>query len=82
MLTATTTNAVQADPTPDNGGPGGPSTDNIPVELMVYENVPSTGYVGTPLSLTDMDLQGRRRNLHPRHHRRAGWKHLRVRRGA
>ena len=49
VMTATTTNAIQAPAPGTGGGPGGPSTDVVKVERMVYENTPSTGYVGTPL---------------------------------
>ena len=51
MESAVTDNAVQTDPT---GGtlPGQmPSTEPILMDRMVYENVPSTGYVGIPLDM-------------------------------
>ena len=41
-------NAVEPDPDTTTG-PEAPSADIIEVERMVYENVPSTGYVGIPL---------------------------------
>ena len=49
MMSKGTENAVRTDPA---GGtdPATPSLDVIPVDRMVYENVPSTGYVGIPLS--------------------------------
>ena len=46
-----TENAVQKDPDADDDIPP-PSTDPILVERMVYENVPSTGYVGIPLAMS------------------------------
>ena len=48
MMTKGTDNAVRTDPA---GGtdPRQPSSARIDVERMVYENVPSTGYVGIPL---------------------------------
>ncbi len=48
MLLEGTDNAVRKDP--DSGvDPDGPSPDVVLRERMVYENVPSTGYVGIPL---------------------------------
>ena len=41
-------NAVRRDPA-GGTGPDTPSTDPVLKERMVYENVPSTGYVGMPL---------------------------------
>ena len=43
-----TDNAVQPDPD-DPDAPSGPSTGVEMITRMVYENVPSTGYVGAPL---------------------------------
>ena len=43
-----TDNAVQPDPD-DPDAPTGPSTGVEMITRMVYENVPSTGYVGVPL---------------------------------
>ena len=43
-----TDNAVQPDPD-DPDAPAGPSTGVEMISRMVYENVPSTGYVGVPL---------------------------------
>ena len=43
-----TTNAVQTDPDPATD-PEGPDTELVLLERMVFENVPSTGYVGDPL---------------------------------
>ena len=53
MMSTGTDNAVRTDPA---GGtdPMMPSQEDIPVELMVYENVPSTGYVGIPLNYYDL----------------------------
>ena len=48
VATSSTANAVQPDPDPDNGDGGG-STGVQEFTLMVYENVPSTGYVGDPI---------------------------------
>ncbi len=47
-LEKVTDNAVEPDPDTTTG-PDAPSADIIEVERMVYENVPSTGYVGIPL---------------------------------
>ena len=49
-LTKGADNAVQKDPEEDEDIPQ-PSTTPVLVERMVYENVPSTGYVGLPLEL-------------------------------
>ena len=43
-----TDNAVQPDPD-DPDAPEGPATGVVRIERMVYENVPSTGYVGVPI---------------------------------
>ena len=43
-----TDNAVQPDPD-DPDAPTGPSTGVVRIDRMVYENVPSTGYVGVPI---------------------------------
>ncbi len=48
MATSSTANAVQPDPDPTTD-PDAPATGVERFELMVYENVPSTGYVGDPL---------------------------------
>ena len=48
MESAVTDNAVQPDPDPDEDAEG-PSTGVESIERMVYENVPSTGYVGDPI---------------------------------
>ena len=48
MRSAVTDNAVQPDPDPDEDAEG-PSTGVERIERMVYENVPSTGYVGDPI---------------------------------
>ena len=53
MLDEGTENAVRTDPG-SGTDPMMPSLEDIPVELMVYENVPSTGYVGTPLDYYDL----------------------------
>ena len=50
VLSDGSANAVQPDPDPDNGGTTGPSTKDEEVSRDVYENVPSTGYVGMPLT--------------------------------
>ena len=56
-LSAGTGSAVQKDPDEEDNIPL-PSTDPVLVTRMVYENVPSTGYVGIPLDLTgEMGLQ-------------------------
>ena len=48
MKSKGTENAVRKDP--DSGtDPETPSSDVVMMERMVYENVPSTGYVGMPL---------------------------------
>ena len=49
MLREGTENAVQADPDPPTT-PGGPTTGVEMLTRMVYENVPSTGYVGDPIT--------------------------------
>ena len=57
MLATGADNAVQKDPDEDDDIPL-PSTDPVLVDLMVYENVPSTGYVGIPLARSgEMGLQ-------------------------
>ena len=43
-----TDNAVQPDPD-DPDAPTGPSTGVVRIDRTVYENVPSTGYVGVPI---------------------------------
>ncbi len=43
-----TDNAVQPDPD-DPDAPTGPSSGLVRIDRMVYENVPSTGYVGVPI---------------------------------
>ena len=55
MLDASTDNAVQKDPDAP-GGPPPADPNDIEIERFVYENVPSTGYVGTPL--TNLDYTG------------------------
>ena len=55
---ASTDNAVQKDPDAA-GGPPPADPNDIEIERFVYENVPSTGYVGTPL--TNLDYTGGRR---------------------
>lgn len=58
IATSSTANAVQPDPDPDNGDGGG-STGVVPFSIDVYENVPSTGYVGDPIpNLGDRDTIG------------------------
>ena len=49
---AGTANAVQPDPTPPGDGTT-PSTGIEEMEISVYENVPSTGYVGMPIEGPD-----------------------------
>ena len=51
MEEAVTDNAVQTDPGTGTGPGGTPSTEPILMDRMVYENVPSTGYVGMPLGM-------------------------------
>ena len=51
MIATGTDNAVQKDPDADDDIQL-PSTEPILVTRMVYENVPSTGYVGIPLEMT------------------------------
>ena len=51
MEEAVTDNAVQTDPGTGTGPGETPSTEPILVDRMVYENVPSTGYVGMPLGM-------------------------------
>ena len=51
MESAVTDNAVQTDPTGGTGSDQTPSTEPILMDRMVYENVPSTGYVGIPLDM-------------------------------
>ena len=53
MMSKGTDNAVRTDPS-GGTGPTMPSLDMIPVDLMVDENVPSTGYVGIPLNYYDL----------------------------
>ena len=48
MESAGTANAVQPDPDPPTGGTM-PDTGVQEMEISVYENVPSTGYVGMPI---------------------------------
>ena len=48
MEMAVTDNAVQPDPDPGEDAEG-PSTGVVMKSRMVYENVPSTGYVGDPI---------------------------------
>ena len=48
MESAGTANAVQPDPDPPTGGTM-PDTGVEEMEISVYENVPSTGYVGMPI---------------------------------
>ena len=58
VATSSTDYAVQPKPDEDNGGGGG-STGVVPFTLMVYENVPSTGYVGDPIpNLGDRTMIG------------------------
>ena len=45
MATSSTANAVQPDPDPPGDGMT-PGTGVVTIDRMVYENVPSTGYVG------------------------------------
>lgn len=47
-LMANASNAVQPDPDPPTD-PDAPATGVVPITLEVYENVPSTGYVGESL---------------------------------
>ena len=49
MLETGTKNAVQADPDPPTD-PDPTDTGVVAIERMVYENVPSTGYVGDPIT--------------------------------
>ena len=58
IMGTTTDNAVQADPDPGNGDTGGPSTTVRKIERSVYENVPSTGYVGIPVDGLDYRAGG------------------------
>ena len=51
MESAVTDNAVQTDPTGGTLPDQMPSTEPILMDRMVYENVPSTGYVGIPLDM-------------------------------
>ena len=51
MEEAVADNAVRVDPGDDDGGSEMPSTEPILMDRMVYENVPSTGYVGMPLDI-------------------------------
>ena len=51
MEKAVTDNAVQKDPGTGTGPGETPSTKPILMDRMVYENVPSTGYVGMPLGM-------------------------------
>ena len=51
MESAVTDNAVQTDPSTGGGPDQTPSTEPILMDRMVYENVPSTGYVGIPLDM-------------------------------
>ena len=48
MATSSTVNAVQPDPDPPGDGMT-PDTGVVTIARMVYENVPSTGYVGAPI---------------------------------
>ena len=58
MLEEGTANAVRKDPTPP-ADPDAPATGVQMLERMVYENVPSTGYVGDPIEkLGDRDEIG------------------------
>ena len=52
-----TDNAVQPDPD-DPDAPTGPSTGVEMITRMVYENVPSTGYVGDPLGNLGYKIPG------------------------
>ena len=49
MMETGTDNAVRADPDPEEG-PDGPATGVQTFTRMVYENVPSTGYAGDPIT--------------------------------
>ena len=51
MEPAVTDNAVQTGPGTGTGPGETPSTKPILMDRMVYENVPSTGYVGMPLGM-------------------------------
>ena len=55
MENAGTDNAVQKDPDAP-GGPDPANPNDVEIERFVYENVPSTGYVGIPL--TSLDYTG------------------------
>ena len=58
MLEKPADKAVQADPDPDED-PDAPSTGVVAISRMVYENVPSTSYVGDPITgLGDRDTIG------------------------
>ena len=58
MIEEGTVNAVQTDPDPPDD-PDAPATGVVLMERMVYENVPSTGYVGDPIEdLGDRDEIG------------------------
>ena len=48
MKSGVTANAVQPDPD-DPDAPTGPSTGVVRIDRSVFENVPSTGYVGVPI---------------------------------
>ena len=49
MVSASTANAVQPDPDPTPEGTT-PDTGVVEMEMSVYENTPSTGYVGMPIA--------------------------------
>ena len=53
MMEKGTENAVRIDPAGD-ADPATPSLDVVMIDRMVYENVPSTGYVGIPLGYYDL----------------------------
>ena len=53
MRSKGTENAVRKAPDDSGTGPDTPSSDVVMKEGMVYENVPSTGYVGIPLNGLD-----------------------------
>ena len=58
MRSAGTDNAVQKDPDAP-GGPEPADPNDVEIERSVYENVPSTGYVGIPLTGLDyLDSSG------------------------
>ncbi len=58
MVAAGTANAVQPDPDPPTEGTT-PGTGVVEMEMSVYENVPSTGYVGMPIAnLGDRNMIG------------------------